>query len=292
MRVNSKVVINLDTGAIIERESYEYSGLIAECITFGGSNSKSKSKQQSTSESGTKYNEDFLKRASDYASGTGKDNFNAQEYLRQNPDVAAAGVDPYQHYLDYGQKEGRQFTSNTPAYNPQYVKGAYTSVAPGGFDRLENSLYDTQASKLRQAYDTSVGQQREQLAQMGGLNSPSQFLEGSARSSLDRSYMQNLQQAARDAFMGRLGAEQTDAQNRTAFDVGEAGRATGFNQDTAKTILQNWLQKLGLAIESGRYATGQSTGQSTGDSSGFNFGIANWGTNQQGNATSTGNKTG
>ena len=33
--------------------------------------------------------------------------FDAQYYLAHNPDVAAAGVDPYQHYLIYGWKEGR-----------------------------------------------------------------------------------------------------------------------------------------------------------------------------------------
>ena len=34
-------------------------------------------------------------------------NFDAQMYLQQNPDVAAAGVDPWQHYSQYGQTEGR-----------------------------------------------------------------------------------------------------------------------------------------------------------------------------------------
>ena len=33
--------------------------------------------------------------------------FDASYYLAQNPDVAAAGVDPYRHYLSYGWKEGR-----------------------------------------------------------------------------------------------------------------------------------------------------------------------------------------
>jgi len=238
MRVNSKIIVNLSTGAIVERESYEYSGPVAECITGSGGKTKSKSKQQSTSESGTKYNEDFLNQASAFAN------------------------------------------RDSPSYTPEYVKGAYTSVAPGGFDKLENSLYGTQSSKLKQAYDTSVGQQREELAQMGGLNSPSQYLEGSARSSLDRNYIQSLQQAARDAALGRLGAEQTDAQNRTAFDVAEAGRQTGFNQDTAKTLLQLWMNKLSAAIESGRYSTGQSTGESsgsglTGSGGFFGFGSSN-----------------
>jgi len=229
MRVNSKIVVDIASGQVAARDSYEYSGPMAECISAGlsgsGSKSKSKSKSQSQSESGTRYNEDFLKRATAYANDT----------------------------------------TSAPGYNPNYVPGAYTSVAPGGFDKLENSLYDTQASKLRQAYDTSTAKQREELAQMGGLNSPSQYLEGSARSSLDRTYIQNLQQAARDAALGRLGAEQTDAQNRTAFDVGEATRATGFSQDTAKTLLELWMQKINAAIAAGRYATGESS--SSGSSS-------------------------
>jgi hypothetical protein len=37
-------------------------------------------------------------------------NFNSEVYLEINPDVAAAKVDPVQHYLTYGIKEGRQYT--------------------------------------------------------------------------------------------------------------------------------------------------------------------------------------
>ena len=38
--------------------------------------------------------------------GPGRD-FDAAWYLARNPDVAAAGLDPLRHYLDYGWKEGR-----------------------------------------------------------------------------------------------------------------------------------------------------------------------------------------
>ncbi|WP_098418769.1 hypothetical protein [Marinobacter sp. LV10MA510-1] len=34
--------------------------------------------------------------------------FDADWYLQAYPDVAKAGVNPYQHYLTYGQFEGRQ----------------------------------------------------------------------------------------------------------------------------------------------------------------------------------------
>lgn len=228
-------------------------------MSGGGSKSKSKqqSQQTSQSESGTKYNEDFMKRALEFA--------NAKD---------------------------------SPTYNPEYVKGAYTpgaytganftSVAPQGFQQLEQSLYGTQASKLKQAYDQSTAQQREELAQSGALNSPSQYLEGSARSSLDRTYLQNLQQAARDAFQSRLGLETSEAARktgfdvgqgaartaydvgqgaaRTAFDTGEAGRQTGFNEQTASTLLDSWIKKLGIAIEAGRYSKGEGQGTSYGTS--------------------------
>ncbi len=232
MRIYTKLVLSLESGAVVERESYEYSGPIAECFSAGAggsggkSKSKSKSNASSQSESGTKYNEDFMTKARAFAG------------------------DP-----------------SDPTYNPEYVKGKYTDVAPGGFDKLENSLYAGQSSKLRQAYDQSVGQQREELAQSGALNSPSQFLEGSARSSLDRGYMQNLQQAARDAFQSRLGLETSEAARRTGFDTSEATRQTGFNEDTASKLLDLWMKKIGLAIEAGRYSKGESQSSSYGTSS-------------------------
>jgi len=34
--------------------------------------------------------------------------FDAKEYLRANPDVARAGIDPVQHYIDHGRAEGRK----------------------------------------------------------------------------------------------------------------------------------------------------------------------------------------
>jgi hypothetical protein len=214
----------------LEREGYQYSGPIAECVSGSGGKTKSKNQSQSTSqsESGTKYNADFMNQAQAFA----------------------------------GDPSG-------PTYNPQYVPGQYTSVAPGGFDKLENTLYGTQQSKLQQAYGQSVAQQREELAQSGGLNSPSQFLEGSARSSLDRTYMNNLQQAARDAFQGRLGVETAEAGRKTAFDTSEATRQTGFNEQTASQLLDLWLKKLGVAIEAGRYSTGQSQSTASGTSSGL-----------------------
>ena len=41
------------------------------------------------------------------SSDTTKSEFDRDYYLTQNPDVAASGIDPYEHYIDYGQAEGR-----------------------------------------------------------------------------------------------------------------------------------------------------------------------------------------
>lgn len=284
MRVNTKLVINLITGAVIGRESYEYSGPVAGCISFGGSKSKSKnqSQQSSSSESGTKYNENFLDQAKLFAAGK---RFNTGQYLLDNPDVNEDPYwsrNPYEHYLKYGQDRvpstgGTSYiiddpTGAGPTYDPKYVR-----VAPEGFDKLENTLYEGQSSKLSRAYNDAVAKQREELAQSGALNSPSQYLQGSARSSLDRNYLDSLQQAARDAFTGRLGLEER-----------EAGRETGFNEQTAARLLELWLKKLGIAIESGRYSTssGQGTSQGSGSSSGFNFGLLNFGGSQNSNSSS------
>lgn len=38
----------------------------------------------------------------------GKHEFDAEAYLRANPDVAVAGVEAYGHYVTYGYKEGRR----------------------------------------------------------------------------------------------------------------------------------------------------------------------------------------
>jgi hypothetical protein len=43
--------------------------------------------------------------------------FDAEFYLRKYPDVAAAGVDPFLHYLEFGATEGRK---PHPLFDPEY----------------------------------------------------------------------------------------------------------------------------------------------------------------------------
>lgn len=59
--------------------------------------------------------------------------FDAAFYLARNPDVAAAGVDPYQHFLAYGWKEGRD---PSPLFSTSYYLAHNPDVAKAGVDPL------------------------------------------------------------------------------------------------------------------------------------------------------------
>jgi hypothetical protein len=132
------------------------------------------------------------------------------------------------HWQEHGAREGRSFPGaeettdrfTGPDYAPIFRPGAftgaaYTPVEGGDFDRIESNLYEGTKSKLKSAYDQAIARQREELSQSGALNSPAQYLEGSARSSMDRSYIETLQQAARDAATTSLGLKAQEAARRT-----------------------------------------------------------------------------
>lgn len=143
----------------------------------------------------------------------------------------------------------------SPGYAPEYVGFG----SPEDLDKLESNLYGGQKSKLSDAYNSAIARQREELSQSGLLNSPAQYIEGGARNTLDKSFLENIQQAARDAALARLSTQER-----------EAARRTGFNTDTAKTLLQEWFNKLGLATSAaGRSGTGTET-----SGGGFKFGLS------------------
>jgi len=67
-------------------------------------------------------------------SGPGKD-FNPAYYLANNPDIAAAGVDPLQHYLSNGWKEGR----NPNAYfNTNWYLNQNPDIRAAGLNPLQH----------------------------------------------------------------------------------------------------------------------------------------------------------
>lgn len=59
--------------------------------------------------------------------------FDAALYLKQNPDVAAAGVDPYQHYMTQGWKEGR---NPSALFNTNYYLNQNPDVKAAGVNPL------------------------------------------------------------------------------------------------------------------------------------------------------------
>ena len=64
--------------------------------------------------------------------------FDASYYLAHNPDVAAAKVDPLQHYLDYGRHEGR---NPSALFDTDYYLQHNPDVAAAGVDPLQH--YET-----------------------------------------------------------------------------------------------------------------------------------------------------
>ena len=61
------------------------------------------------------------------------DGFDPQFYLSHNPDVAAAHIDPYQHYLQYGAREGRD---PNPYFDTKYYLAHNPDVAAAGINPL------------------------------------------------------------------------------------------------------------------------------------------------------------
>lgn len=200
MRINKRIVIDIASGAILERESADYGGPLALVLSAGGSSGQSKSSSK------TNFPRKFFDEAFDY----------------------------------FGQP---------PKYAPEYTGFS-------DFDKLEENQYGSQKSRLDTAYQDSLKRQREELSQAGLLNSPNQYLEGGARSSLDKSYITNLQQAARDA----------SSQSLTTKEA-EAARKTEYSTETQKALVNYFLQMIGLAASAGRTSKGSSS------SSGFNVGI-------------------
>ena len=59
--------------------------------------------------------------------------FNTTYYLQQNPDVAAAGVDPLLHYEQFGWLEGR---NPSPEFSTTLYLNANPDVKAAGVDPL------------------------------------------------------------------------------------------------------------------------------------------------------------
>ena len=69
-------------------------------------------------------------------------NFAGQQYLQANPDVAAAHVDPLQHYLQYGRGEGR---SSFGLSGRDWTTDSYGNPVPPGYGSTGTNMYDPSA---------------------------------------------------------------------------------------------------------------------------------------------------
>ncbi len=69
--------------------------------------------------------------------------FDPQYYLRASPDVAAAGVDPFEHYLLYGYREGRDPSAefDTRFYMRRYMDGTSDLNPLMHYRRFRHALY-------------------------------------------------------------------------------------------------------------------------------------------------------
>jgi len=91
--------------------------------------------------------------------------FDADFYLRRNPDVAAAGMDPLMHYLEHGARAGLD-------PSPTFSTSAYLAQRPALSDAGVNPLYDfwrrNGGSRRDRARDLLTGSLRRGTNQDGG----------------------------------------------------------------------------------------------------------------------------
>ena len=84
--------------------------------------------------------------------------FEAAWYLKHNQDIAALGVDPLQHFFEYGRAEGRRPGAG---FEPDWYLSSYPEVAHAGVDPFTHYLASGRAQGLRPAgppmYERWVG---------------------------------------------------------------------------------------------------------------------------------------
>jgi hypothetical protein len=85
-------------------------------------------------------------------------NFDTKLYLVRNPDVAAAGIDPLQHYLQFGTAEGRQAYAAigdtiVGGFDAEFYLRNNPDVAAAGVNPLEHSM----AFGWKEGRDPSAG---------------------------------------------------------------------------------------------------------------------------------------
>jgi hypothetical protein len=103
--------------------------------------------------------------------------FDPASYLRENPDVAAAGADPYGHYQQYGRSEGRKGGVGTILTNAgQANLNQLTGNA--NLSQVGQGPQFSQAGTAQQAYGIGSGQQAQGMGQAQNLQTQANYASG------------------------------------------------------------------------------------------------------------------
>ncbi len=76
--------------------------------------------------------------------------FDAKWYLKQYPDVAESGMDPYVHYINQGKAEARH-----PAFDSSWYLSQYPDVAESGMDTYAHYINQGKEEGRHPAFDSS-----------------------------------------------------------------------------------------------------------------------------------------
>jgi 2-polyprenyl-3-methyl-5-hydroxy-6-metoxy-1,4-benzoquinol methylase len=92
--------------------------------------------------------------------------FDTAYYLRTYPDVAAAGIDPYEHYIQFGAAEGRDPQA---LFDTTYYLDRYPDVAASGLNALQHyaQIGAAEGRDPHPLFDTSYYAGQAHLAQNG-----------------------------------------------------------------------------------------------------------------------------
>ena len=178
-----------------------------------------------------------------------REEFDAQEYLRQNPDVAADaywGANPEAHYNQFGMREGRTRPVRVIAGQRGSLTGQQDLIGLNGAPAQQLAIDAIERSPM---FSTLMRQGENAILQnasaTGGLRG------GNTQRALAE-FRPNLLAALIDQQYSRLGGLTQLAQN-SAAGVGTAGLSTGNN-------ISNLLQQQGAAVAGGQLAGGAAAG--------------------------------
>jgi hypothetical protein len=161
-------------------------------------------------------------------------NFDAQAYLRQNPDVAAAGVDPYQHYMNYGRSEGRQAPlSQAIQYGGQGPQLGQVGQGPQ-FSQAGQAQQAQGVGQAQQAQGIGSGEMAQRIGggpQFQNLEAANALRRSGNTDALQRSLGQNVGMEGWDRasglLMSRLTPQIEQSQDRLKAQLANQGIVAG-----------------------------------------------------------------